>query len=120
MAINFPDSPTSGQSFTASGRTWIWDGNTWESAGVQLQVSNISDLTATATEINYTDGVTSAIQGQINGKANASHTHGMADLTAFQITSPATNQTLQYNGTKWVNAAASSGETISSFLLMGA
>lgn len=51
-------------------------------------VSNISDLTATAselnvldgitattTELNYTDGVTSNIQTQLNGKSNNGHTH---------------------------------------------
>ena len=42
-------------------------------------------------------------------------------LDTFTITSPVNGQTLQYNGTAWVNApAASGGETISSFLLMGA
>ena len=35
-------------------------------------VSDISDLTATATELNYVDGVTSAIQTQIDGKASLS------------------------------------------------
>jgi len=34
-----------------------------------LAVANITDLTATATEINYTDGVTSAIQTQVDLKA---------------------------------------------------
>lgn len=29
MPINFPDSPTLNQSFTASGNTWIWDGTSW-------------------------------------------------------------------------------------------
>lgn len=33
-----------------------------------LTVSNITDLTATATELNYTDGVTSAIQTQLDSK----------------------------------------------------
>ena len=28
-AIDFPNSPTVGQSFTAAGRTWIWDGTVW-------------------------------------------------------------------------------------------
>jgi hypothetical protein len=28
-AINFPDSPTVNQEFTANGRTWIWDGSVW-------------------------------------------------------------------------------------------
>ena len=57
------------------------------------------------------------------GLAAASHTHAMGDLTGFAISSPANGQTLTYNSStgKWVNgAAAATGETISSFLLMGA
>ena len=68
MAINFPDSPTLNQEFTAANRTWKWDGTTWVSVGAELVVADITDLTASATEINYTDGVTSAIQTQLNGK----------------------------------------------------
>ena len=42
-------------------------------------------ITATATELNYTDGVTSNIQTQLNGKADASHgTH-----VTFTTTAPA-------------------------------
>jgi len=45
-------------------------------------------LTATAVELNYTDGVTSAIQTQINGKAPTSHastatTYGLATTTNY-------------------------------------
>lgn len=69
MAINFPDSPTLNQQFTAAGRTWEWDGSTWINVGTDIVVADITDLTATATEINYTDGVTSAIQTQIDTKA---------------------------------------------------
>ena len=29
MALNFPDSPTVGDTYTAGGRTWVWDGTTW-------------------------------------------------------------------------------------------
>lgn len=68
MAINFPDSPTLNEVFSAAGRTWKWDGTTWVSVGAELVAADITDLTATATEINYTDGVTSAIQTQLNGK----------------------------------------------------
>ena len=53
------------------------------------------------------------------GLAAASHTHAMADLTAFQITSPTSNQILSYNGTKWVNAAAPASG-FDPFMLMGA
>lgn len=38
-------------------------------------VSEITDLTATATELNYMDGVTSNVQTQLNGKAASGHTH---------------------------------------------
>lgn len=82
MAINFPDSPTLNQVFTAAGRTWKWDGTTWVSVGAELVVADITDLTASAaelntldgitastTELNYTDNVTSAIQTQLNARA---------------------------------------------------
>lgn len=57
------------------------------------------------------------------GLAAASHTHAMGDLTGFVITDAAEGQLLVYNSStgKWVNGApAATGETISSFLLMGA
>lgn len=31
MAINFPDSPNINDQFSVSGRTWIWNGVTWDS-----------------------------------------------------------------------------------------
>lgn len=63
------------------------------------------------------------LQTALDGKAATSHTHTMSSLTDFNISSPTNGQTLTYNSAtgKWVNsAAASGGETISSFLLMGA
>jgi len=89
MAINFPDAPSTGDEFTSGDRTWKWDGTTWESlaAGLtatlpvvltdldislaNLEVTDITDLTATAAELNYSDGVTSAIQEQLDGKQAA-------------------------------------------------
>ena len=45
-----------------------------------------ADITATAIEVNYIDGVTSAIQTQIDGKAASAHTHllaaGATDVTS--------------------------------------
>jgi hypothetical protein len=63
------------------------------------------------------------ITGKPSTFTPSAHTHAMADLTAFTITDPVNGQTLTYNSStgKWVNsAAAAGGETISSFLLMGA
>lgn len=44
-------------------------------------------VTATATELNYTDGVTSNIQTQLNGKAASSHTHDNRYYTETEIDS---------------------------------
>lgn len=41
-------------------------------------------VTASATELNYVDGVTSNIQTQLNGKAASSHTHTIANVTGLQ------------------------------------
>jgi hypothetical protein len=38
-AIDFPNSPTVNQEFTANGRTWIWSGTVWESKAVDTTVS---------------------------------------------------------------------------------
>lgn len=45
-------------------------------------VANITDLTATAKELNYMDGVTSNVQTQLNGKAASSHTHSYASSSS--------------------------------------
>lgn len=37
----------------------------------EIDVTQISSVTATASELNHTDGVTSAIQTQIDGKQSA-------------------------------------------------
>lgn len=51
-------------------------------------VANITDLTATATELNYMSGVTSGVQGQLNalsgridGKSDSGHGHDAATTT---------------------------------------
>lgn len=44
-------------------------------------LSNLG-ITATASELNYVDGVTSNIQTQLNGKASSSHTHSASDVTS--------------------------------------
>jgi len=47
-----------------------------------LVVSDITDLTATATELNYVDGVTSAIQTQLEAKVDETSTTGSAAIPA--------------------------------------
>lgn len=48
MAIDFPNSPTTNQVYTVSGRTWIYDGEKWGLQGVSNSVvlDGLSDVTA--------------------------------------------------------------------------
>ena len=52
--IDFPNSPTIGDTFTVGQVTWQWDGATWKSFGLE--------------ENQYLIGVTSSIQDQLDGK----------------------------------------------------
>jgi hypothetical protein len=90
-------SNSSGEILKWNGSAWI--NNTLSEAGIAAashthSLSAITDVTASAselnildgatlttTELNYVDGVTSAIQDQLNGKAATSHTHSLADVT---------------------------------------
>lgn len=48
-------------------------------------VANITDLTATASELNYMDGVTSNVQVQLDSKASSGHTHSGSDITSGTV-----------------------------------
>lgn len=68
---------------------FVYNGSAWELVGVAKDnsgsggASSLSDLgvNASATELNYMDGVTSNVQTQLNNKAPA-YTYGTSDLTA--------------------------------------
>ena len=46
------------------------------------ELNVLDGMTATTTELNYVDGVTSAIQTQLDGKANSSHNHSADNITS--------------------------------------
>ena len=78
------------------------------------KISNLSDLglTATATELNYVDGVTSNIQTQLNGKAASSHgNHVPTTQTADNATFLRNDNTWQKITPANIGAAASSHGT---------
>lgn len=53
-----------------SGNFLKFTGSVWEP--VSVSVSDITGITASTTELNYVDGVTSSIQDQLNSKASSS------------------------------------------------
>lgn len=55
-------------------------------AGLAIAATQIADGTVSNTEFQYLNGVTSAIQTQIDGKAATSHTHSASDITSGTLT----------------------------------
>lgn len=84
---------------TASNKVFLRNDNTWATVtpaniGAAASshthtVANISDLTATVTELNYMDGVTSNVQTQLDGKAASGHSHSDASTSAAGFMSAA-------------------------------
>ena len=58
---------------------------TWQPISLTLAALGV---TATAAELNYMKGVTSAVQTQLNGKAAASHTHPTSQITGLPTKLP--------------------------------
>jgi hypothetical protein len=65
---------------TTASNTQTLTGKTLTSPKINEDVA----LTSTATQLNYVNGVTSAIQTQIDGKAASSHSHAISDVTNLQ------------------------------------
>lgn len=48
MAIDFPNSPTVDDEFTADGRIWVWTGAVWNAKQVtSLDLTDLADVTVT-------------------------------------------------------------------------
>jgi hypothetical protein len=89
----------------------------------KLKIGNGSTAWTSLAYASGADVDWSAITNKPSTFTPSAHTHAMADLTSFVITDPTNGQSLTYDSAsgKWINsAAAAGGETISSFLLMGA
>ena len=88
-ALGIPGSDTNTNTtytLTKSGSTITLNGSDGSETSVTDSNTTYSlssfGVTATATELNYMDGVTSNVQTQLNGKAASSHTHSTATTSA--------------------------------------
>lgn len=100
----------------------LYDGTNEVTINTPTYTLSSFGITASATELNYTKGVTSAIQTQLNAKASSSHTHTFASLTskpttlagygitdamkAYGATGAVDLNTLTTNGTYYISGTA--------------
>jgi len=83
VATTAPTAPAEGDLWYDSTNYILksFNGTAWSIVGIST-LSGFG-VTASATELNYTTGVTSSIQTQLDGKAASSHTHTAANVTDF-------------------------------------
>lgn len=126
-----PSSPVTGQVWIDSddNKVYVWSGSSWIATSADLSAyatlasptftgtvslpSTTSIGNVSSTEISYLDGVTSAIQTQLNGKENfiplqntAPSSPSTSDLWVDN-TDPAKPILKVYNGSSWITAGSS-------------
>jgi len=133
-AIDFPNSPTQGDTFTASDKTWVyldgkwtlpsvdanglvtsissatsgqflkWNGSAWVNDTIDLGADTAGSFVASlvaGTGVSVTNNSGEAATPTIALDAT------LDNLSNVTVPSPTTNDVLQWNGTAWVNVAAS-------------
>ena len=117
MAINFPDSPNNGDSFTSNNKTWVFDGTVWN---ITSGTNSVADGAITAAKI-ASNAVTSdkITAGAVNQSKLGTTFSGITITTTANrntdIPSPFTGQFCfltdtsllqRYTGSAWVVAVA--------------
>jgi plastocyanin len=112
MAINFPNTPTNGQTFTSGDTTWEWNGLAWE----VVSSPNPASIPTSLLDLNITDGS----NGQVlttDGSGNFSFTtvtsqSGYNDAavdTHLNTGTASSGQILSWNGSDYAWVADQSG-----------
>jgi hypothetical protein len=111
MALDFPNSPIVGQEFSASGKTWRWNGSKWISSTSALQLTTLNDVgDVTITAVSNGQVIKWNGSAWVNAADNAGTTiSSIDDINDVTITSVATGQFLKWDGTAWVNDAIDLG-----------
>ena len=79
------NSPSSGQVVRHNGSNFVNANLVEGDLPSGIDASKIGGGAVTNTEFGYLDGVTSAVQSQLNSKAASSHTHAASDINSGQL-----------------------------------
>lgn len=83
MAINFPSSPTTGQTFTNNGTTWKWSGTVWQPVSPQTYNTVVVSTPVFSTPSQATVGQSVVV------KATSQSLLSGAAIASYRITLPA-------------------------------
>jgi hypothetical protein len=111
MAINFPDSPTNGQTYAVGSSTWQYDGQKWISLGVTA-LDDLSDVTAPSpTDGNFLKYVSAS---SVWIPASVPTINALDDIGNVNAPSPTDGQFLKYVSASaaWVAAAVPTINTL--------
>lgn len=107
-AIDFPNSPTLNQTFSASGRTWKWNGATWEtvaSTTIAPTAHASSHASGGADAVTVAQSQVTNLTTDLAAKASTTDLAAKASLTGVETL---TNKTLTAPRETWYSTGAAS------------
>jgi hypothetical protein len=117
MPIDFPNSPQTGDSFSAGDKTWTHNGTAWVltigTVAIANDAVNVDKIDAGTATNNYVLKVNTAASSGLTW-STLSETVTLDGLSGVTISSPSNGQVLKYNGSAWVNDADATGTVINS------
>jgi hypothetical protein len=108
MAIDFPSSPELNETYTANGRSWVWDGSTWDSVSTDVVVGPTGPTgPAGANGLNGATGPTGPQGTAITLKGSVAETAdlplvGNTDNDAYVVTTE-DNDVYAWIDSSWTN-----------------
>lgn len=111
-----PEDTNTTYTLTKSGSTITLNGSDGSETSVTDSNTTYSlssfGITATATELNYMDGVTSNVQTQLNGKAASSHNHSTSNITSGTLRVARGGTGITSNPSMLVNLGSTSSASV--------
>ena len=117
--IDFPNSPTVGQQFTAAGVTWVWDGTKWTASGLGTAYLPLAGGTMTGPVVLAADPAANLqaatkqyVDAGVNGVRYGDNRIINGDMRIDQRNAGATISTFGYAIDRWSCTASTTGKFV--------